>query len=134
MKKFKFIPIYQEADRNKTNISFATGKSGIYLIKEDNKIVYVGHSASNLYKTITRHFQTWNDRQQDRIVYPKNKRHRYSVRIIFTTPKQSGRLEMYLINKMRPRDNEKKYETYQQTLYDINTYNIYQNTDIEAPF
>lgn len=84
-------------------------KSGVYLIKNKNsgEVVYVGYSGTNLYRTLYRHFQEWNDREQRRRVYPKNS---YKVRIIVCTPAQAERLEKYFINKIKPKDNNFQYE------------------------
>ena len=52
MKKTKYIDVFKTLKSKKgrkTNLSFAFGKSGVYIIKEDNKIVYIGQSSSNLY-------------------------------------------------------------------------------------
>lgn len=132
--------------RNVLNInalSHNVQQSGIYFIKENksNTIVYVGFSVSNLYKTITRHFQTWTDIQRavkTRFTYPK---YGYSVKIIFTTPKEAALLEKYFILKLKPRDNTIKYENY---LFpdEINTaekiinndYIFLSNTTEETPF
>jgi hypothetical protein len=59
MKKTRYKEPYNKY--GKTNFGFTENKSGVYLIKSKrtNKIVYVGYSASNLYKTMYRHFQSW---------------------------------------------------------------------------
>ncbi|MCF8359241.1 MAG: GIY-YIG nuclease family protein [Prolixibacteraceae bacterium] len=86
----------------------AGNQAGVYLIKSKTtgKIVYIGFSKTQLYKTILRHFQTWND-NRPRIVYDRN---RYLVRVIFTTPKRAAVLEKYLIDKFAPRDNLDKIQ------------------------
>lgn len=86
-------------------------QTGVYFIKSNRtgKVIYIGYSSSNLYKTITRHFQTWNDKQQDRFVYSKNG---YTVRVIFTSMNRAAILEKYLITKYKPRDNKMKYDSY----------------------
>lgn len=83
-------------------------KPGVYIIrsKQTKKPVYVGYSANNLKKTLYRHFQNWNDRQQDRFVYDKNK---YELKIYRTGTKTAARFEKYLIDKLKPRDNKLKY-------------------------
>lgn len=120
LKAFKFIPVYKvlphktNNDRGKSNILFSNGKSGVYIIKEDNKIVYVGFSRTNLYRTIMRHFQDWNDRETpDRINYRyKTRRKKYTIRIVFAPAKKAFNLEKALILKYNPRDNAQKYESY----------------------
>lgn len=108
MKVQKFIAPYNKFD--KPTLQNSWKKSGVYLIKEDDKIVYVGHSKSNLYKTMYRHFQKW-DSHQTRATYKAkgNKRKKYKVRIILTTPKQAERLERVLCKKYNPRDMKYKY-------------------------
>jgi excinuclease UvrABC nuclease subunit len=83
-------------------------RAGVYIIrsKKTKKPVYVGYSANNLKKTLYRHFQNWNDRQQDRFIYDKNK---YELKIYRTGTKTAARLEKYLIDKLKPRDNKLKY-------------------------
>lgn len=89
------------------------GKKGVYLIcsKRTKEPLYIGMSGSNVYKTMTRHLQRWDDPTQQRTTY-KN-RGAYLVRIVFTnTEKQAERLEKALIIKHRPRDNPDKLEQY----------------------
>lgn len=111
---FRFTPVYKELPSydspGVTNIGFTQNKSGTYIIKEDGEIVYVGQSQNNLYRTILRHFQQWNDAQSpDRITYKNSlHRHRYTVRIIFASPTRALKLEEALIRKYRPRDNAGK--------------------------
>lgn len=135
MKVFKFIPPYKGNGR--TNFPNSKKRAGVYIIKENGKIVYIGHSQSNLYKTLYRHFQTWNHKYQEVISYQSRlSRNNYTVRIIYTTPAQAVRLERYLVMKYQPRDNTVKYEGYQLNAFDQNTYKTYQQTEVEteAPF
>jgi excinuclease UvrABC nuclease subunit len=98
-------------------------RTGVYLVKEDNKVVYVGYSIGSLYKTIYRHFQSWNDKAQDRKVYNKTG---VKIRVFFCTPKQADRLETYLIQKLKPRDNK---QTYQNTIIENVSENFKYLTD-----
>ena len=128
-----FLSAYNsEGKPNLKVLSASIKQSGVYFIKDtQDKIVYVGYSATNLYKTIYRHFQEWNDKKQRRFVYPRT----YKVRIIFTTPTRAALLEKYLITKMEPRDNNLIYENLtpkqeeqaKSTLND--TITIYNNED-----
>lgn len=104
--KTKFLQPYD--DNGKTTFRNANKKSGVYLIKENGEIVYVGYSGSNLYRTLYRHFQAWNHSYQKVITYKGNNLNRYTVRVILTTPQQADRLETYLIKKYLPRDNQQK--------------------------
>lgn len=133
MRRFRKVSIYKNP--GKTNVSEVFNKSGVYLIykKGVKNPVYIGYSGSNLYKTLTRHFQSWNDRTQVRITYPQNGN--YSVSIVLCTPEQAVRLEKYLIKKIRPVDNPNKYDTVEITKWDINVYDDFGSTDVEpAPF
>jgi len=109
MKTSKFFPPYfkkNNLDKCSLNADFKKC-AGVYFIKDENKIIYVGMSRNNLYRTIYRHFEKWKDSQQDRKVYSK---YDYKIRIIKTTVLQAPRLEKYLIGKFKPRDNNKYYE------------------------
>ena len=113
--KTKFIEPYKKVgDKYKTNLDFLCNKchnSGVYFIKSNRtgEIIYIGYSAGNLYKTVYRHFQNWNDKQQERFVYSKTG---YTVRVILASPARAALLEKYLIQKFRPSDNELKYNHY----------------------
>ncbi len=84
-------------------------KPGVYIVRKGKKIVYIGHSQSNVYKTLYRHFQSWNDRSQKRVTYPKFSP-TLTVRIVLCTTKQAPRLENILIRKYKPVDNTLKLE------------------------
>ena len=89
-------------------------KSGVYLIKKNNKVVYVGEShTNNLYKTLYRHFQFWNDKVPQKRVTFKNDRSsgKIKVRVIITTKSQAVRLQKYLIKKIKPSKNEVYYNS-----------------------
>lgn len=83
-------------------------KTGVYIIrsKQTKKPIYVGYSASSLKKTLYRHFQNWNDREQDRFVYDPSK---YELKIYRTGKATASRLEKYLIDKLKPKHNKLKY-------------------------
>jgi hypothetical protein len=115
MKKSSFKPPYKKNGRTTFGNSI-NGKSGAYLIKKNGKIVYIGYSASNLYKTIYRHFQSWTDPTQRRVTYQNElKNNSFTVRVILCTPKQAQRLEKYLILKYLPEDNELKIDLFSET-------------------
>ncbi len=116
MKQSKYFKPYKKPQS--TNLKFTENRSGVYLLKYkgDTRPVYVGMSGSNLYKTITRHFQSWNDPSQVRVTY--SQRANILIRVIFTTPKQAERLERYLVLKYKPADNPNKYESYQLDAFD----------------
>ena len=77
-------------------------KSGVYVIKKNNKVVYVGEShTNNLYRTLYRHFQRWNDKVPQKRVTFKNDRSsgKIKIRVIITTKSQAVRLQKYLIKQ-----------------------------------
>lgn len=127
MKKFKFQAPYKP--NGKTNFPETKARSGVYLIKENNKIVYIGFSAGSLYKTMYRHFQRWSKPDQYRVSY-RNRitRNNYTVRIVFCSAKQAEKLEKALIIKYKPRDNEMKYENYTLTFADNSAFKTYEET------
>ena len=92
-------------------------------------------SATDVYKTMYRHFQAWHDRQQaQRVTYKSNLKYsNYTVRIIYCTSKQAYSLERALIIKHKPRDNDNKYNNYKLNFYDTQVIENYNNTDI-CPF
>ena len=139
--KTRFVKPYKEKN-GKPVVNLPTCakcyESGVYLIKSDRtgKIIYIGYSATNLYKTITRHFQKWNDKKQNRFVYDKNK---YTIRVIFTTSERAALLEKYLIEKLQPRDNKMKYENYLSERESAQAERIEKNAEFisvleDAPF
>jgi hypothetical protein len=84
-------------------------RPGVYFIYKDAKPVYVGHSQSNIYKTMYRHFQSWED-QQRRVTY-KNLSG-ITCRIIFCPASKATILEEACILKYKPKDNEQKLQLY----------------------
>ena len=128
IKKSKFLPLYINGKIN-TELKLNSRPYGVYLIKRGGEVKYIGHSSTQLYKTITRHFQSWEDRQQIRVTYPKEGT---TVRIIYTnTPLQARQLEKALIIKHRPVDNPNKYEQYS---LDLSDKKLIKQVEEEAPF
>lgn len=111
MKASKFFyPYFKKGKALKCSLDHSKVKdrTGVYLIKQNEKIVYVGYSIGSLYKTIYRHFQSWNDKAQERKVYDKTG---VKIRVFFCTPKQADRLETFFIQKLKPRDNKQTYQS-----------------------
>lgn len=115
LKKFRGVRPYKANGRS--NLGFTNKKTGVYIIREKKRggkyqTVYVGHSTADLYKTITRHFQEWNDRQQPQRVSYKQfiPFRKYIVQVAFCHPKQALPLEAGLIDKLKPRDNTTQME------------------------
>ena len=129
----KFYTVYNNGKINKQLRLKASGnQKGVYILKKNNEIIYIGYSGSNIYKTLTRHFQSWDDKTQTRITYSKNQN--IKARIVYTsTATQAAKLEKALILKYKPTDNPNKYEQYNLNLSDDNLINNYQN-EAEAPF
>ncbi len=136
MKVFKFLPPYD--DKGKCTFKKSVNRSGVYLIKEDGVIVYVGYSGTNIYKTLYRHFEMWRHPLQEVTTYQTElKRRKYTVRIIYCTKQQAVALEKKLILKYKPRDNSMKYESYMEDIskttqaYMNKTYQTLKSTPIE---
>jgi len=133
LKVSKFYPVYIKNKLNsRLGLLQSKKQKGVYILKKNNEIVYVGYSGSNLYKTLTRHFQSWEDRKQTRITYSKSENIKARV-ILTTTAQQAAKLEKALILKYKPTDNPNKYEQYILNLSDNNLINNYQDS-AEAPF
>jgi excinuclease UvrABC nuclease subunit len=131
MKSFKWVHPYNEKD--KPAIKSSWGKSGVYIIKQNGKIVYVGRSGYNLYKTMYRHFQSW-DSTQARATYQAkgNKRKTIKVRVIYCTPNQAIEQEINLTKKHDPRDMQYKYK---ETKTSSKAEQSYKDTDFsDVPF
>ena len=135
MRKYKFFTPYQKS--GKTTFPETQQKSGVYLIKENDRLVYIGMSATNLYKTLYRHFEVWNHRTQQVVSYKSRMaKNKYTVRVILCTSNQAVKLERALIKKHKPRDNENKYARYEITLPDLNLVKQYEETEVwpDPPF
>lgn len=93
------------------DIKNSKDKSGVYIIRsvKTKAVLYIGFSASNLYKTILRHFQSWDDPRQRRVVYNK---FGYEVKILHSSPVRASAWEKFLILKFKPKDNESKINLY----------------------
>ena len=101
---------YRARGQVASKLGRAFGKTGIYFIKENGRLIYIGYSGSNLYKTILRHFQTWNDAYQSgRISYKEHLDQKdYTVRIEYMPSEAAKLAECQLINEYKPRDNKRR--------------------------
>jgi hypothetical protein len=91
------------------------GRSGVYLIKEGGRLVYVGESHSGrLLKTMVRHFQRWTRRDSwwagrfgEGSTDPGRTYDRARSKVAFelTPPGRAFAREAELIARLRPRDN-----------------------------
>lgn len=123
----------------KTAFPELRGKSGVYLIRENGKLVYIGFSSNNIYRTMYRHFQAWHHPLQEVISYAGSRRGaKYTVSVTLCPPKTAERLERTLVIKYQPRDNANKYKAYTTTDADEELLKAYNETyitpDEEAPF
>ena len=95
--------------KGRTNFRWTYGKTGAYIIKskKTNQILYVGYSAYNLYRTLYRHFQSWDDPSQHRATYGK---HNTKVQVILSPASKAHELEIELVKRKNPRDVQYKYK------------------------
>jgi len=129
MKRFRKIIAYPKP--GKTNLLFCRGKSGVYMIFKGDTLLYIGMSGSDLYKTITRHFQDWKDSRQVRTTYPQKPE--YKINVVFCTPQRAGRLERYLIVRLKPIDNPDKLQNYTLDSSDNKTGQEFAATYLDDP-
>lgn len=127
--KTKILPPYNKD--GKTNFP-ARNKSGTYLIYKDSKLVYVGHSVTDLYTTMYRHFQKWDDKTQVRISYKVSPL--YKVRVVYCSPTNAQKLEKALIVKFKPKDNPIKYDLFTLKESDKDMIKEVSEMISEAPF
>lgn len=125
MIKTKFLKPYTHT--GKTTLKFPAQKSGVYLIKENTKIVYIGSSRKNLYKTLFRHFENWNHKAQEVTNYNTNIK-KYTYRAVFCSAIQAHILEKVLIKKMNPRDNKHTHSEFNINMYAKRLYDLYSKT------
>lgn len=81
---------------------------GVYIIRKNKDILYIGYSGTDLYKAMYRHFQKWNDYSQVRVLYSNLKDLKVDI-IICSTKIESSRLEKALIIKYKPKENPDQY-------------------------
>ena len=98
-------------------------RPGCYIIYKNDVVRYVGFSGVDVYKALYRHFQTWNDKRQQRVTYERLAG--IKVRVIYTnTAGQASKLEKALIIKLKPADNIQQYwinydvDASEQKIYD----------------
>jgi hypothetical protein len=89
-----------------TNIQFAIGKIGVYLIKKNNEFAYIG-KGTNVYKTCLRHFEPHkNDGHNKQDYWQDVESQHYTVQIVVTTSLQEAEvLERALQFYYTPIDN-----------------------------
>lgn len=112
-----FLPAYKtkiKANGNKQyGLTGINQKQGVYFIKENDVLVYVGMSRSNLLKALYRHFQHWKSWNQRRVTYKNSlAQNVYTVACITTQKEAAHPHEKAYILMYNPRDNFDRYEEY----------------------
>ena len=131
MKKYKSFPPYLA--NGKTTFPGTKNKAGVYQIFESGKLVYIGFSGFNLYRTLYRHFEKWNHRSQPVVTYEnKMKRFNYTVRVTICTALQAEKLERLLIKKYKPRDNSNQFELYELTPSDLRVFEVFKGEELQS--
>lgn len=109
-----YRPVGAKAEPYPGWVKDTKGKSGVYVIKQGGKVVYVGEShTGKLYQTMTRHFQTWTRQKKfwagqyssehdPGVVYPRDA---VEVAVRVLPAAQAIDAEEQLITKLKPRDN-----------------------------
>lgn len=112
-----FLPAYLPTQNKRGRTYGLAGirkKTGVYFIKENDVLVYVGMSRSNLQEALYRHFQDWSRSWAQKRVYYKNEIdvHNYTVACITTEKDEAPIMEKCYILEFNPRDNHMRYEEY----------------------
>jgi hypothetical protein len=114
MKKSRFVDVYKSPPapevgwKGVTNIAFAQNKPGVYLIKRDDTLVYVGASGNDVYRKSLRHFQPYKIRDSNQGHHKQDfwsdfDKYRYTIRIVLCDNQTKAyRLEAALIHKYHP--------------------------------
>jgi hypothetical protein len=101
-------------------------KPGVYIVYEDKKVVYVGYSGNNVYRTMYRHFQRWSDNTQYRALFNRN---RHKVRLIYCTQAKAKKLEDALILKYKPVYNSNIFANFEPDKREITILEEYNDTE-----
>jgi len=110
MKKTSIHRPYFNDSKGQTHTFFSDRKkAGVYLVYDGKKVIYVGYSGADVYKTMYRHFQSWEDRRQYRATF---NRQRHKVRVVYCTEPQAWKLEKALILKYKPEYNENTFDMF----------------------
>jgi hypothetical protein len=133
-----FLPAYLPEKNKRGKIYGLAGirrKTGVYFIRENGILVYVGMSRSNLQEALYRHFQDWRKSwRQKRTTYTFEPGV-HEVACITTDKDAAHPLEKCYILEYNPRDNFMRYEEYKNNVeITINELNEGINCDAEVPF
>lgn len=139
-----FKPYNQDGSYN-----LKTTGTGVYIIKKNDRVLYVGLSLTDVRNTLYRHFQKWTDKRTnwtkksqmyERITYEGQNRNMFLVKVIFTPTKSEAQiLESLLILKLKPIDNTLKLELYsnkemQAMTFKVNTADNWKPSNIDIDF
>lgn len=115
IKKSRWLPPYVSGREpafmqyGKTTFEETRLRSGVYFIKDERgKLVYIGKSEKDLYRTLYRHFQKWNHPFQEVVTYRGRDLSLFRVRVILCSPKRATRLETHFLLEHNPPDNIEK--------------------------
>lgn len=110
--------------------------TGVYIIRENGVIVYIGMSQSCVTEALYRHFYPYNDTHRNpRTYYDVTSDNRYTVYIIYSTAADAPKLERGLILGIKPRDNRERYQKYLDQLSVENiAAQVPQEIDEDLPF
>jgi hypothetical protein len=109
--KLNWVPSYINGKAGITGIVLKKRIPGLYFIKENDVLVYIGKSAYNVKQVLYRHFQQWNpDRtcRHYRVSYEKGGDYQVAVHLFNQLEVHDA--EILNIQKYQPRDNRKLYE------------------------
>lgn len=122
LKELTFFPAY--VAKRRTGIQ-CPKTPGVYFIREDGVLVYVGYSGTDVKKALYRHFQKWGTKRNpwidpchyppyDNVTYHSRlDMWNYTVSVYKTDTKdESWEMEKRLIRRLKPRDNREKYSAY----------------------
>lgn len=108
-----YRPVGDRGERYPQWVRNLRGASGVYVIRQQGTIVYVGSSVKRLYDTLTRHFQTWRrykgywrgqfaEGHDPGLTYDRAS---VEVAIKLTSPDDAHEEERRMIRRLEPRDN-----------------------------
>ena len=148
MKKFKKTDWFKPYEAANVCALKTTG-AGVYFIRQNSVLLYVGYSANDVKKTMYRHFQKWTDLRpeftkkmssNDRVSFEHLKPFKgFSCKVVFTsTSEQAEALERALIVKLKPKMNSLKLDVYGNSEVMIKAVNEAAEIDVftyeKAPF
>jgi hypothetical protein len=125
----KTKPAYN--DKGKTNFNIR-GVPGVYIVYEGKKIIYIGKSGTNVYRTMYRHFETWTDKTQQRVRFKELKNIR--VRVTYTRNETlADKLESALILKYKHKNPLLNVNTFDDFVSDNKDKQIIEEWEEQPP-